>query len=182
MSGEVQKIIHALHEQAVILYPTEAVWGMGCDPFSQDAVDKLLQLKDRPIEKGLILLVSSWEQVHDLVDQTLPVCTDKIKASWPGPTTWVFPASDSVPEWVQGAQEGIALRMPSYPPLLELLRAWGKPLISTSANLSGQSMCTTQAEAQSMFPQLPILSGECEGRAGVSAVIDAVTGECYRSA
>lgn len=173
-------ITSALHDESVVLYPTEAVWGLGCDPFSEKAVQHLLALKGRSVHRGLILLVSDWEQVNFLVDSQADIDWRPIRASWPGPVTWVFPVSSQVPGWLQHANGTIALRMPSYVLLQTLLRDWGHPLVSTSANKSDQSPCQTREEAESVFPGLFCHAGVCEGKASVSAIFDSITGRSYR--
>ena len=176
----IDSLTQSLASGSVILYPTEAVWGLGCDPFSEQAVAQLLQLKGRSPDKGLILLVSHWDQVHSLVASNAAIDWERIRSSWPGPQTWVFPASDRVPLSCCAAQGGIALRMPSFPLLQSLLRHWGGALVSTSANLSGQPAQSNQAAVQAVFPGLPCLEGECEGLNSVSSVRDAITGQRYR--
>src|SRR6218665_315978 len=84
-----------LKSGGVIAYPTEAVWGLGCDPFDETAVMRLLAIKQRPVDKGLILIAADLAQLQPLLD--LPAMPEtrlaEVLASWPGPHTWVLPAS-----------------------------------------------------------------------------------------
>jgi L-threonylcarbamoyladenylate synthase len=172
-------MMQMLGPEAIIAYPTEAVWGLGCDPFSESAVEKIRQLKNRPSEKGMILLVSDWAQIQSLVDSDADINWEAIRETWPGPVTWVFPASKVVPDYLK-VNGTIALRMPSFPFLRQMLKKFAKPLVSTSANLSGKPPAKTAAEVAALFPEVVIYSGECEGRMFPSAVYDALSGKCLR--
>jgi L-threonylcarbamoyladenylate synthase len=172
--------VHALQAGSVIAYPTEAVWGLGCDPFSASAVEATRQLKKRPLNKGLILLVRDWLQAESLIDCSVKIDREPIEKSWPGPVTWVFPAAESVPDYLQ-VNGSIALRMPSYPSLQYLLSQYGKPLVSTSANVSGKNPAKTHNEVKALFPDVVVCPGECEGRQLPSAIYDAVSGCCLRA-
>jgi L-threonylcarbamoyladenylate synthase len=121
----------------VIVYPTETVWGLGCDPFNAAAVAHLLQIKQRPPEKGLILIGADLDQLRPYV--VLPAASKlrNIAASWPGPVTWVFEATTLVPPWVRGKHSTVAVRVSSHPVAQALCAEFGKPLVSTSANISG---------------------------------------------
>ena len=163
----------------IIAYPTEAVWGLGCDPFCELAVEKIRQLKNRPSEKGMILLVNDWAEIQYLVDADAGINWQPIRETWPGPVTWVFPASNRVPAYLQ-VSGSIALRMPSFPFLREMLEKYGNPLVSTSANLSGNPPAKTAVEVAALFPGVVIYPGQCEGRTLPSAVYDALSGKCLR--
>lgn len=163
----------------IFAYPTEAVWGLGCDPFDQTAVDKIYELKQRPENKGLIIIVKDWEQVKQLVDPSADIDWSPIRDSWPGPVTWIFPVSKQVPDYLH-TNGTLAIRMPFYPFLQQLLAEFGKPLVSTSANLSGQPAAKTAAEVATYFPDVAIIPGDCEGRQCPSAVYDAISGQCLR--
>ena len=129
----------ALRRGGVIAYPTEAVWGLGCDPFDESAVLRLLAIKQRPVEKGLILIAATLEQLKPLID-VAAVPTDRLAdvlSSWPGPYTWVMPATAQAPRWITGQHRGIAVRVSQHPTVVGLCQAYGGALVSTSANLSG---------------------------------------------
>ena len=128
-----------LRRGGVIAYPTEAVWGLGCDPFDEAAVTHLLALKQRPVDKGLILIAGSLDQFDGLLDwDALPVDRrEAVFASWPGPNTWIVPATGRVPHWITGAHDGVAVRVSAHPTVVALCAAFGGPLVSTSANPGG---------------------------------------------
>ncbi len=127
-----------LQAGAVIAYPTEAVWGLGCDPDNPDAVAKLLQLKQRDPAKGLILVAASLAQFDDYLQGLSPEQLATLNNSWPGPYTWLVPDNGRAPEWIRGQHDAVALRVSAHPLVVELCRAFGGPIVSSSANISGR--------------------------------------------
>ena len=129
-----------LRRGGVLAYPTEAVWGLGCDPRNEAAVLRLLQIKQRPVDKGLIVVAAGLEAVRPWLDLALLPAgrmTDVI-ASWPGPNTWAIPATPQAPPWVTGNHRSLAVRISDHPVVAALCEAFGGALVSTSANLAGQ--------------------------------------------
>lgn len=155
-----------LHDGAVLAYPTEAVWGLGCDPRNEAAVLRLLQVKQRPAEKGLILVAADLDMLRPWLDlEALP--GDRlagILAGWPGPHTWIMPAAAGAPRWITGAHEGIAVRVSAHPVVVALCRAFGGPLVSTSANLAGRPPARSRAELDPAM--LARVDGVVEGETG----------------
>lgn len=146
----------------VLAYPTEAVYGLGCNPFNPQAFERLLQLKQRPLEKGVILIAASVAQVTDLVKLTGEPWETRVRQSWAQPeppTTWVLPATDKVPSWISGGRDTVAVRVTHHPQVKALCRLLGQPLVSTSANLSGQAPAKSVEQCQQDFPQVPVLEG-----------------------
>lgn len=178
------KVIADLHLGAVIAYPTEAVYGLGCDPDNQQAVLNLLAIKQRPLAKGLILIAANYQQVLPYIDDSLftPQQHDQIQASWPGPTTWVMPAAASTPTWLTGDFSSIAVRVSAHPVVQQLCHAFAKPLVSTSANLSGQAaIVDKQILQQQMADKVAhIVSGQPDRHLQPSKIIDALSGVVYR--
>ncbi|NID16316.1 L-threonylcarbamoyladenylate synthase [Luteibacter yeojuensis] len=129
-----------LRDGGVLAYPTEAVFGLGCDPHDRAAFERVFALKGRPATQGVLLIAASFEQVAPYIDlAAVPAdVLAQVRASWPGPNTWVFPRSERVPDWVAGAHAGIALRVTAHEPAAALCRAFGRPLVSTSANPHGE--------------------------------------------
>lgn len=174
-----------LRAGGVIAYPTEAVWGLGCDPGCEPAVMKLLRLKQRPVEKGMILVAAELAQLDGWVRlQALPEPRQAaVLASWPGAHTWILPAGPRAPRWVTGEHSGIAVRISAHPQVAALCRAWGGPLVSTSANLAGQPPARTRAELDPAL--LPLLDGLIDGDTGGLAqptpIRDALSGLILRS-
>ncbi|TQI77605.1 translation factor SUA5 [Serratia fonticola] len=176
-------IITALENQQVIAYPTEAVFGLGCDPDSEQAVMALLDLKQRPWEKGLILIAADYSQLTPYIDDSVLSEQQRaaIFASWPGPVTWVIPAKPQTPRFLTGRFSSLAVRVSDHPLVQQLCRQFGKPLVSTSANLSGEEPCRTVAEVMQQFGSaFPVLVGNVGGRLNPSEIKDALTGEQIR--
>ncbi|MEW9625194.1 L-threonylcarbamoyladenylate synthase [Rhodanobacter geophilus] len=128
-----------LHAGGVMAYPTEAVFGLGCDPHDPAAFAKIFALKQRPATQGVLLIAAEFAQVERYIDfvQVPAAVLARVRASWPGPHTWIFPRSAAVPGWVAGAHAGIALRVTAHEPAAALCRAFGGALVSTSANPHG---------------------------------------------
>jgi len=135
---KIDKAVLVLRSGEVLAYPTEAVYGLGCDPFSELAVNKLFHVKQRPTEKGVILVAASVEQVQDWVQLIGTEWETSVLESWPGPVTWVLPIKKSMPEWITGGRETVAIRVSNHPVVQALCNAYGGPIISTSANITGQ--------------------------------------------
>ncbi|MGH8248296.1 MAG: L-threonylcarbamoyladenylate synthase [Gammaproteobacteria bacterium] len=121
-----------LRRGGVIAYPTESVFGLGCVPWARSAVERILVLKRRPQEKGLIVVSSAVEHIEALVDFS-GVDRDSIVDSWPGPVTWVLPTGSVVLPWISGRWNSIAIRISAHPVIQALCSRVG-PIVSTSAN------------------------------------------------
>lgn len=129
--------MEALGSGGVVACPTEAVWGLSCDPASEAAVTRVLALKKRPVSKGLILVAASEEQLGYLLEDLPAGQRQRLSDSWPGPVTWLVPHRERVPAWVYGAHDTVAVRVSDHPIVRALCLAWGAPLVSTSANPGG---------------------------------------------
>ncbi|NOH56188.1 threonylcarbamoyl-AMP synthase [Vibrio coralliilyticus] len=179
-----EQALLALKNGEVIAYPTEGVFGVGCDPDNPEAIQKLLELKQRPVEKGLILIAASYEQLLPYIDESQ--LTDeqlqKVHQTWPGPVTWIMPCSDKVSDWVSGQFDSIAVRVTDHPLVQKMCNALGKPLTSTSANLTGEPPCMTTAEVEQQLGDrlVAILTGETGGRDKPSEIRDAKTSKVLR--
>lgn len=176
--------LNALNRGEVIAYPTEGVFGVGCDPDNSDAVRKLLQLKQRPEEKGLILIAADYEQLVPYIDesQLTEEQLARVKQSWPGPVTWIMPRSSRVSSLVSGQHQSIAVRVTDHPLVQKMCHAFAKPLTSTSANLTGQPACLTSEEVYQQFgrEQILVLEGKTGGREKPSEIRDAKTLQVLR--
>ena len=178
--------VQQLRDGKVIAYATEAVFGLGCDPDNESAVLSLLGIKQRPIEKGLILVAANWSQLQPYVDwASIPSARlTTALASWPGPYTWVMPAASLTPKWLTGQFNSLAVRVSAHPQVRELCLAFGRPLVSTSANLTGFPACRSAAEvAEQLAGRIgTILSGEVGGATNPSLIRDVLSGEVLRPA
>lgn len=177
-------VIKALHDGDVIAYPTEGVFGVGCDPDNPQAIEKLLHLKQRPIEKGLILIAANYQQLLPYIDETQLSSEQlaRVHESWPGPFTWIMPISDRVSSSVSGQFDTVAVRVTDHPLVQQLCMAYGKPITSTSANLSGEPPCMTTEEVHEQLGEhlYAILDGQTGGRNKPSEIRDAKTGHVLR--
>lgn len=177
-------VVAALRRGGVIAYPTEAVFGLGCDPHDHDAFERLFALKQRPPTQGVLLIGADFEQVAPYIDlaATPAEAIERARASWPGPATWVFPRAASVPSWVAGAHAGIALRVTAHAPAAALCRAFGGALVSTSANRHGEPPARTAEEVRRAFgDQLPILNGNAGALERPTPIRDAISGALLRN-
>lgn len=177
-----ERAVAALRRGGVVAYPTEAVWGLGCDPWDREAVLRLLVLKRRPLERGLILLAAAPEDLTPFLAPLPPERAAEIRGSWPGPVTWVVPSAPEAPAWVTGGHAGIAVRVTAHPPAAALCRAFGGPVVSTSANRSaGRPARTASAVRYTFGPHLDaLLPGPTGGLARPTPIRDAVTGAYLR--
>ena len=93
---DLQQAVKILQTGGLIAYPTEAVYGLGCDPFNRAAVSRLCALKKRDANAGFILIAANWKQIESLIETSKipPEQMRKIQSTWLGPVTWVFPASE----------------------------------------------------------------------------------------
>ncbi len=141
-----------LHQGGVVAYPTEAVWGLGCDPFNEAAVNKLLLLKKRPVEKGVILIAAAIEQVSYLLDPLSASEIDTLSASWPGPNTWLIPdVLNQTPAWIKGKHKSVAVRVSDHSGVQKLCQAYGGAIVSTSANPGGATPARNSFEVGVYF-------------------------------
>ncbi|KOQ75398.1 tRNA threonylcarbamoyladenosine biosynthesis protein RimN [Stenotrophomonas maltophilia] len=177
--------VATLRAGGVIAYPTEAVWGLGCDPSHEAAVHMVLRLKQRPIEKGMILVAADLAQLEGWVRlQALPDARQRaVLASWPGANTWILPAGPRAQPWVTGEHSGIAVRISAHPLVAALCRAWGGPLVSTSANLAGEPPARSREELDPRLLRLldGLLDGQTGGLAQPTPIRDALSGNVLRS-
>lgn len=144
---------------------------------------QLLALKRRPVDKGLILIAADYQQLLPYIadEQLSSEQKERMFSRWPGPVTWVLPARQETPHWLTGRFSSLAVRVSNHPDVVKLCQAFGKPLVSTSANLSGLPPCRNVAEVLAQFGEgFPVLQGETGGRQNPSEIRDVLTGELIR--
>ncbi len=174
--------VSTLEQGGILAYPTEAVWGLGCDPFNRQAVIKLLTLKQRPMAKGLIVVAASIEQVEPYLTLLSSEERERVVSTWPGPTTWVVPVTASFPSWIRGDHLSVAIRVSAHAPVQALCSAFGGMIVSTSANLAGKQTAKTPLQIVSVFGNGVdyILPAALGGRKNPSQIRDVHTGAILR--
>jgi L-threonylcarbamoyladenylate synthase len=176
----------AIASGAVIAYPTEAVYGLGCDPFDAAAVRRILAIKCRAEDKGLILIAADFDALAPFVEPLDPRRMAEIQSSWPGPNTWLLPARPDTPSWLTGSHDTLAVRVTAHPVAAALRRAWsrlgGGALVSTSANLSGREPVRTVLGIRLQLDAAPdlVVTGRCGGNARPSTIRDGRSGRVLR--
>lgn len=163
---KINEVAPILRQGGVLAYPTEAVYGLGCDAYNQTAVELIRSLKGRESNKGFIVLIADWSQLSALIAPLTEEQHARVHATWPGFVTWVFPAAPQLPRWISGDQNTIAIRMSTHPIARAL--ATLSPLISTSANFTGQSPAVTQEQIIQQFPT------------GIDALVEGTLGSCSK--
>lgn len=179
---KLRQIAHLLHRGGIIAYPTEGVFGLGCDPWNEATVERLLALKQRPLSKGLIVIAADFKQLQPLIEPVSDSAQGQLQATWPGPVTWVVPARDA-PPWLRGDHTTLAVRVSAHPLVAALCRAWGGPLVSTSANISTRPPARTAlAVRRHLGGQVDaIVPGQTQGARGPTPIRDLASGRLLRS-
>ena len=164
----------------VIAYATESCFGLGCDPTNRSAVERILKIKDRPADKGLILIACDTSQLTAFVTE-IP---RKALATWPGPFTWLLPATETTPPWIRGNHSRIAVRVTKHPQAAALCRTAGMAIVSTSANRAGEKPARTyKAVVERLGDELDyVLHGRIGKLRGPTPITDAATGQIVRGA
>lgn len=170
-------------EGGVIAYPTEAVYGIGCLPWHEDALLRIVSLKRRSAHKGLIVVAASIGQLEPLAVLPGGTIGDEMRARWPGPYTWIVPARPGVPALLTGGRPTIAVRVSAHPIVRQLCRRTGSALVSTSANSSGATPARTALEVRRRLGRFVdyVLAGPVGDSARPTEIRDAATGRVLRA-
>lgn len=182
-SWPLRRAVDAVRRGGVIAYPTEAVFGLGCDPLEPDAVERILNIKRRDAAKGVILIASRLSQLQPFMAKLDPDVLMTLERSWPGPVTWVVPAADHVPTWLTGGRATLAVRVTAHPIAHALCEACGIALVSTSANLSGQPPARTALAVRTQLGDAVdcIVPGAVGGLSKPTEIREALTGKVLRA-
>lgn len=184
-TDELDAAARMLRDGGVLAYPTEAVFGLGCAPHHREAFERIFALKQRPATQGVLLIAAEFEQVSRYIDiDAVPAAVmQMVRASWPGPHTWIFPRSADVPSWVAGSHAGIALRVTAHASSAALCRAVGGALVSTSANPHGQPPARDAQTVAAYFGEGidGLLDASLGGQASPTTIRDALTGAIIRN-
>ena len=181
----IKQCAQALGDGGVVAYPTEAVYGLGCDPRNLVAFTRLFALKQRPPTQGVLLIAADLAQLEPYLDlaRVPHAALARAQATWPGAHTWVFPRSAACPAWIAGEHAGIAVRVTAHAPAARLCAAFGGAIVSTSANLHGSPPARDATAVRAAFGDelACILNGPTGGLERPTPISDAMTGEVLRS-
>lgn len=183
MNLSLRLAVDTLYAGGVIAYPTEAVWGLGCDPADPSACMRLLQIKQRPVSKGMILVAASMEQLQGLLEPLPEDWRATLRTHWPGPVTFLIPdPAGQIPWWIKGGHEAVAVRVSAHPLVAALCRRFGGPVVSTSANRAGRPPATSRLTVtRQLRRDLDyILPGPLGAEAAPSRIIDLASGRELR--
>ena len=173
--------VQAVRAGEVIAYPTEAVFGLGCDPFNEEAVLQLLAIKRRPWQKGVILIASCITQLQPFIAPLTTEQQDKLSATWPGHMTWLVPAHPDTPSYLTGTHATIAVRVTAHPTARRLCQQLDHPLVSTSANRTGGLPARTHHQVRRQLPMIEhIVTASCGKAEQPSHIRDLTTGKVIR--
>ena len=177
-------VARTVQSGGVVAYPTEAVYGLGCDPRNELAARRLLALKDRPMHKGLILIAADFAQLAPFLQPLSPADQARLAVTWPGPYTWLIPARPDTPRWLRGRHDTLAVRVTAHPLAAALCRACGHALVSTSANFSGRPPARTALAVRRQLGRTidALLVGPTGGAAQPTEIRDLRSGQRVRGA
>ena len=179
----ISEAVQVLHDGGIIAYPTESVYGLGCDPANIESIKRLLAIKQRQRDKGLILIAADFSQLASYLVDIDERLQQPVLASWPGPRTWLWPAKSDLSRWLRGQHETLAVRVSAHPLVIKLCQQFGGALISTSANLARQSPARSAQQVRELFGNDLdyILEGETGGHPAPTEIRDVLSGSVIRS-
>jgi len=181
MSWHIREAVRQVAAGGIIAYPTETVYGLGCDPFNGATVLRLLDLKHRNIDHGVILIADDFTQLEPLLLPLAPAVRKRVTARQQGPVTWTLPCPPEIPVWLRGTHATLAVRITDHPVAAALCKHWNGPLVSTSANIHGSRPATSALDICNTFNATLdyVLHGRC-GTGHASTIRDGLTGKILR--
>ncbi|MBT4494615.1 MAG: tRNA threonylcarbamoyladenosine biosynthesis protein RimN [Gammaproteobacteria bacterium] len=170
-----------LSRDGVIAYPTEGVWGLGCLPDSSEGVARILTLKNRPWQQGLLLVAAEMSQFEGYLKGLDAEYRKVLEETWPGPVTFLVPDNGTAPGWIVGSHTTVGLRVSDHPLVQALCTSVG-PLVSTSANISSRPAARTTFGVRRYFGNRIdlVVPGELGQTGRASEIRDLVSGEVLR--
>jgi L-threonylcarbamoyladenylate synthase len=165
-----------LRQGGIVAFPTETYYGLAVDPFCESAVARLFQVKRRPAEKPLLLLIERQEQLAEVAAEIPQPYLELMAKFWPGPLTLLFPARKELAGMVTANTGTVGVRVSPHPTARELVRMAGRPITATSANISNLAPARTAPEVLAMFPdRLDYILDGGETPAGLCSTIIGIT-------
>ena len=188
LGWRLNRVALALSRGAVIAYPTDTIWGLGCDPLNARSVARIQNIKNRPLGKGLILLGTRPQQFSAFINPSFNTrFIEQLKQQQDKPTTWLVPVSSDCPHWLTGGSNRVAVRVTQKPLIRLLCSASGVPLVSTSANLSGFPVARNRLQVQRVFRHAvdfiiddPLQPSLLNPAATASRIVDLQSGQIIR--
>jgi len=186
LKQQINQAVDVLQQGGIIAYPTEAVYGLGCDPKNLTAVKKILEIKQREKAKGLILIAANFDQIKPYIQTLEKDVEEKLLESWnvsQRPITWLVPVSDKISDYLTGQFDTLAVRVTKHPAVKELCEKFDGAIVSTSANRSKQEAARTSDQVKQIFKNEIdfILDGETDLNAQPSEIRDALTNKIIRA-
>lgn len=181
-SDNIEQAVTALRAGGVIAYPTEAVFGLGCDPNDEAALARIIAIKGREAHKGFILIAASIMQLQPYLAPVEPAWAARFETYWPGPVTLIVPCATGIPSLLSGGRDTVAVRVSDHPLVRRLCNRYGGAIVSTSANRSGEPPCRDTHSVRSTFGEEldAIVDGEVGSLVEPTQIIDLRTGERLR--
>ncbi len=168
----IENAVSFLSRGEIIAFPTDTVYGVGGDIFSEAAINRIYRLKNRPTNKPINALISSEDQLKMIVESIPAYARSIIKKFWPGPLTIILKKKTEVSDKVTCSLDTIGVRMPNNRVVLEIIKKFEKPLATTSANISGQPSPLTADDVYNNFQEsLPIIIDSQEKALGIESTI-----------
>ena len=182
MKEHVLKCKKIIQAGGLIIYPTEGLFGIGCDPDSHDALAKLISLKKRSTSKGIILIASRYDMLNNYIEALPSDASRRVLQTWPGPVSWVLPAKKDCSRLLTGGHNTIVARVSSHPFVQALCGQLGHAITSTSANISGQAPICNFETLEKVFAYevdfiVPLMPGNLERP---TSIFDALSGRQLR--
>lgn len=177
-SQQIDRAVACLSRGGVVAFPTDTLFALGADAFSAEAIQAVFRIKQRLPDMGCPLLLSDIDQLATVAIEIPSIAWELAQRFWPGALTLVLPKSPSVPEIATGGKDTVAVRMPDHPLALNLIRALGRPLTGTSANVSGApDPLSAQQVRDSLVEACPMLvDGPPAPRGVASTILDVTDG------
>jgi L-threonylcarbamoyladenylate synthase len=157
----IERAVGVVHRGGVILYPADTIYGLGCDAFNAQAIQRLVEIKSRSEEKGFLVLVPSLSQIDALVESIPEKGLHLLEQCWPGPLTVLLKPAANLSPLLTGGGQKVGIRCPQGPFLAAWLEALGTPLVSTSANRAGEPYCGSLDRLHELFDNEVDLFMEC---------------------
>jgi len=179
----ISEAVQVLRSGGVIAYPTESVYGLGCDPANIESIKRLLAIKQRQRDKGVILVAADFSQLEKYLVDIDERLQQPVMASWPGPHTWLWPAKSDLSRWLRGQHDTLAVRVSAHPLVAKLCNSFGGALVSTSANLAHQPPARSSQQVRELFAEELdyILDGETGGHPAPTEIREVLSGKVVRS-